>query len=71
MLAILRKIIKVINANSLMEQIMENALRFEKEVKGGVIYCHQWATGHQLLMFPDHAYAKHYARKNNWDYKGA
>lgn len=50
---------------------MKNALRFEKEVKGGVVYNHIWLTGNQLLLFPDHEYAKTYARKNNWDYKGA
>lgn len=50
---------------------MKNTLIFEKVVNGGVIYAHFWATGHQLLIFPDHAYAKTYAAKNNWDYKGA
>lgn len=49
---------------------MENKLIFEKTVKGGVIYSHHWSTGYQLLMFPDHTYARNYARKNDWDYRG-
>jgi len=48
---------------------MKNQLIFQKADKAGVLYLHQWNTGYQLLLFPDHEYAKTYARKNNWDIK--
>lgn len=48
---------------------MENKLIFQKAEKCGVLYLHQWETGYQMLLFPDHEYAKTYARKHNWSIK--
>lgn len=48
---------------------MNNTLTYQKAVKGGVVYSHHWATGYQLLLFPDHDTARAYAVEHDWDYK--